>query len=52
VRNKDGMIFVGYDVEVFVGDKTFFGWMSEKDFFQLRRRIPVERVDLIQKISF
>ena len=52
VRNKDGMMFVGHDVSVVIGEKTFLGWMTESDFLLLKKRLPPERTDLIQKISF
>ena len=52
VRNAEGQIFVGMDVSVAVGDKVFEGWMAEKDFLLLKRRIPPERIDLLQKIGW
>jgi hypothetical protein len=52
VRNAEGQIFTGYDVLVVVGEKTFSGWMNEKDFLLLKKRVPGDRIDLLRKISF
>ena len=53
VRNKDGVLFTGYNFYVEFSDgKVIQGWLGEADFMRLKARLPVERVDLLQKIGW
>ena len=53
VRNKDGVMFPGYNFYVEFSDgKVIQGWLGEADFIRLKARLPVERVDLLQKIGW
>jgi len=52
VKNKDGMMFCGFNVWVKIGDAVFEGWLDEGNFEKLKKRIPPERTDLIGKIGW
>lgn len=52
VRNESGVVFTGYDVEVVIDQQTYSGWMGEGDFLKLKMKIPLKRVDLLQKCGW
>jgi len=53
VKNKEGTRFCGFDFSVeFEGGKTISGWLPEGEFFLLKKRIPVDRIDLLNKIGW
>lgn len=53
LRNDAGVIFVFYEFYLkLVDGRTFSGWLPEGEFYQLKRKIPKERIDLLEKIVF
>ncbi|MBM4388840.1 MAG: hypothetical protein FJ088_13955 [Deltaproteobacteria bacterium] len=51
IRNPEGFRFIGFDVMIGIKDKDpISGWMSEADFYQLRREVG-GRIDT-SKVEF
>jgi len=52
-KNKDGVRFCGYDIYLkFKSGKALSGWMDEGNWAKVKKRIPIERLDLIKKATF